>query len=414
MSSRSGFSASPSALLHSVVVPALVGSVLAVSAVGPSSQAAEPIRIGCVAALSGPGASIGTRLKEGAELAIKNASKVGDRPLELIVRDSKGDPTVAQQQVRGLIQENGIVGLLCTTLSSEASALSAGARTGRLSVANIHSSALANEITGKYCNEWTFRTVPSADAISNAVSRFKTNDPTLAQAGWYILASDYLYGRSVAESFKALPNTKILGESYAPLETMDWTPYLNSIVASGAKGLWLPVANGAPYVQLLSQAKNLNLLERITILAPSGLPQDLVDQMGDSGVGIIEPASAVLLSAPATKPVAEDYFKTYARPASEQTLQSYIGANILVQAIQQAKQVTAEGVKTALQTGTFKTIVGDVKFRPGDQQIVAPVWSARIQKLPQPLAGANYTFISTAEYPPATYLPALESTGCVR
>ncbi len=379
---------------------------------GAGARAAEPIKLGCVAALSGAGADIGTRLREGAELAVAAGPEIGGRPVELLVRDSKSDPSVAQQQAASL-QADGVSGLLCSSLSSESAALSAAARAGRLPVPDVLASAVADEITGKSCNGWTFRTVPSATTIAKAVARFTAGNPAVSAGGFYILGSDYLYGHSSGRAFAAIPGIKIVGESYAPLDTSDWTPYLNKISQSGATGLWLPVALGSPYVQLMVAANTMKLLQHVTVMAPTGLPQEIIDQLGDAAVGAVEPASAVLMTQPASIPVAESYRAKFGHAPSEGVLQSYVATSIMLQALAAAKDTSPEAVRDALQAGTFDTIVGPVRFRKGDQQALAPVWSARIAKLPAPVAGSSYAFVATNEYAAEEVLPPEDQTGCV-
>jgi branched-chain amino acid transport system substrate-binding protein len=374
-------------------------------------RAADPIRIGCIAALSGAGAEIGNRQREGAELAVAETPAINGRPVELVVRDSRSNPSVAQQQAASLMSE-GVSGLLCVSLSSEGEALSAAARAGRLSIPDVQSSAVADSITGKSCNPWTFRTVPSATEIANAVARFQSDHPELG-AGWYILGSDYLYGRSSGKSFAAIPGVKVLGETYAPLDTTDWTPYLNKVLASGAKGLWLPVALGSPYVQLMNTANNLKLLEKFTVLAPTGLPQDLIDQLGASVSGIVEPASAAPMTLPELAPVVAAYVKAHGAAPSEGVLQSYVAATAMLQAIAAAKSAEPADVRDALQHGRFHTAVGDFGFRAGDQQALAPLWLAKIDNLPQPIGPARFGFATIKKYAPEEMLPPLTQTACV-
>ncbi|MGE3065057.1 MAG: ABC transporter substrate-binding protein [Hyphomicrobiaceae bacterium] len=392
-------------------LPAVLAFAMNGAIVSPAAAQAASIKVGCVAALSGPAADIGNRLRDGAELAIANMKTINGRPIELVVRDSKGDPSVAQRQVENLISE-GIVGLVCVSLSSEGAALSAASKAGRLDIPTIQSSAVADEITGAHCNAWTFRTVPTAGTISRAVQKLRQSDKELLDGGWYTLASDYLYGRSSAKAIAATPGIKIVGESFAPLDTTDWTPYLNKIVASGAKALWLPVALGAPYVQLMTQANNLGLVQKIKIFAPTGLPQEFVEQLGDSGIGINEPASAVLATEPGAKVAVDAYFAAHKKAPSEGVLQSYVGTSIMLQAIKSAAKISPEGVRDALQKGTFDTLVGQVRFRPGDQQIVAPLWAAKVEKLATPVAGAGYGFKATHKFNPDDVMPKVEETGC--
>ena len=377
-----------------------------------AARAAEPIRLGCVAALSGSGADIGTRLREGAELAVAARPEIAGRPVQLLVRDSKSDPSVAQQQAASL-QSDGVSGLLCSSLSSEGAALSAAARAGRLPVPNVLGSAVADEITGKNCNQWTFRFVPSATTIAHAVARFTADQPKVSAGGFYILGSDYLYGRSSGRAFSEIPGIKLVGESYAPLDTSDWTPYLNKVSQSGATGLWLPVALGSPYVQLMVAANTMKLLQHVTVMAPTGLPQEIIDQLGDAAVGAVEPASAVMMTEPASIPVAEAYRAQHGRAPSEGVLQSYVATGIMLQAIATAKDATPPAVRDALQAGTFDTLVGPVRFRKGDQQAIAPVWSARIEKLAVPVAGSAYAFVAVQKQAADDVMPPFDQTGCV-
>ncbi len=395
--------------MRAVTVLALAAGLLSL---GAASRAAEPIKLGCVAALSGSGADIGTRLREGAELAVAARPEIAGRPVTLLVRDSKSDPAVAQQQAASL-QSDGVSGLLCSSLSSEGAALSAAARAGRMPLPDVLASAVADEITGKSCNQWTFRSVPSATTIAHAVARFTAAQPTLSAGGFYILGSDYLYGRSSGHAFSEIPGIKVVGESYAPLDTADWTPYLNKISQSGATGLWLPVALGSPYIQLMVAANAMKLLQHTTVMAPTGLPQELIDQLADAGSGVIEPASAVLMTQPASAAVAVAYRAKYGRAPSEGVLQSYVAASIMLQAVAAAKDTSPAAVRDALQDGSFDTIVGPVRFRKGDQQAVAPVWSARIEKLAAPVAGSSYAFVAVQKYAAEEVMPALEQTGCV-
>ena len=392
------------AFILPVLLALLLGSV--------SAHAAEPIKLGCVAALSGAGADIGTRLREGAELAVAKQPEIGGRPVQLIVRDSKSDPSVAQQQAASL-QSEGVSGLLCSSLSSEGAALSAAARAGRMPVPDILGSAVADEITGKSCNPWTFRVVPSATTIAHAVARFTADQPKVSAGGFYILGSDYLYGRSSGRAFSEIPGIKIVGESYAPLDTADWTPYLNKVSQSGATGLWLPVALGSPYVQLMVAANSMKLLQQITVIAPTGLPQEIIDQLGDAALGVVEPASAVMMTEPASIPIADAYRANYGRAPSEGVLQSYLATSIMLQALAAAKDTTPASVRDALQSGSFDTIVGPIRFRAGDQQAIAPVWAGRVEKLAAPVAGSVYAFRAVQQYAASEVMPTLEQTGCV-
>ena len=111
--------------------------------------------------------------------------------------------------------------------------------------------------------------------------------------------------------------------------------------------------------------------------------------------------------------MADAYRAKYGRAPSEGVLQSYVATSIMLQAVAAAKDTTPAAVRDALQTGSFDTLVGPVRFRKGDQQAVAPVWSARIEKLATPVAGSSYAFVAAQKYAAEDVMPPFEQTGCV-
>jgi branched-chain amino acid transport system substrate-binding protein len=89
-----------------------------------AAEAAGPIRIGLTTGLSGPVAVIGKDVRIGAELAVAQINKAGGvrgRPLELVVRDTKGDPPTCVAVTRELAGD-GVKLFLGGTFTAEAMA----------------------------------------------------------------------------------------------------------------------------------------------------------------------------------------------------------------------------------------------------------------------------------------------------
>ena len=87
---------------------------------GTESFAAEPIKIGYMATLTGEGATWGQHERDGALLAIKEINAKGGvlgRPLELICYDVKGKPEEAVNAIRRLIHEDKVVAVGGTNYS---------------------------------------------------------------------------------------------------------------------------------------------------------------------------------------------------------------------------------------------------------------------------------------------------------
>lgn len=85
---------------------------IALAACAPIQEAKplEPLKIGLVLPLTGPGSQIGNVYLEGAQLAVDdlNAKNVLGRPIELIVEDTGSEPKNAVTAMQKLVSVNGI------------------------------------------------------------------------------------------------------------------------------------------------------------------------------------------------------------------------------------------------------------------------------------------------------------------
>lgn len=96
-------------LLRRLLMAALLGAAAVPPAV---AQGAAPIRIGLIAPLSGGSADFGTRVRNGATLAVTEINAVGGdlgRPLELVVRDDKADHATGRAVAEDLKDPYGSV-----------------------------------------------------------------------------------------------------------------------------------------------------------------------------------------------------------------------------------------------------------------------------------------------------------------
>lgn len=89
-------------------------------ALSPSFAAADSIKVGLLAPLSGPGAQIGESAQVGVEYAVKvinAAGGIGGRQVELVIGDSQANPTIGVSEIRRLIEKEKIKLLIGDTYS---------------------------------------------------------------------------------------------------------------------------------------------------------------------------------------------------------------------------------------------------------------------------------------------------------
>ena len=116
---------------------AVLAAAVSFFAWGTEGLAAEPIKIGYMATLTGDGATWGQHERDGALLAVKDINARGGllgRPLELICYDVKGKPEEGVNAVRRLIYDDKVVAIGGTNYSGIQLAIAPIAEKGQVPV----------------------------------------------------------------------------------------------------------------------------------------------------------------------------------------------------------------------------------------------------------------------------------------
>ena len=101
----------------------LVMAAAVALAVPLAAQAADPIKVGMPMILSGPGALFGEPALKGAQMLVDEVNAKGGvlgRKLELISRDSKGNPDDAVRVAREMILKDDVDFIVGTFTAAEA------------------------------------------------------------------------------------------------------------------------------------------------------------------------------------------------------------------------------------------------------------------------------------------------------
>jgi branched-chain amino acid transport system substrate-binding protein len=146
----------------------LIALLLIVLATGCSGP--QPILIGYAAQLTGPHSDLGVDGRDGALLAVEvlNASGgVVGRPLELLVRDDRGDPAVAQQVDAELI-EHGVIALIGHSTSSQTAAVFE--QMNQIGVVLISPTSSSHEFSAQ--DDYFFRMTPATSLQARVMARY--------------------------------------------------------------------------------------------------------------------------------------------------------------------------------------------------------------------------------------------------
>ncbi len=232
----------------------------------PTVQSGDTIKIGLVEAFSGPAAINGQYYRLTTHWVAHDINKRGGifvdgkmKKIQVILGNSMGKPAMAKKIAERLILRDKVDVLWGTAGSHITKILGQVAK--KYKKIYLNPMSLSDSLhDGKNFNRYTFRTTLNTTMVGKGLAYFYAERP---ETKFYILNQDYGFGHNLAKAFKKAlkqykPNAKIVGETYHPLFTKDFAPYVTKIKASGAEvvftGDWDP--DGA---NLIRQARGLGL-----------------------------------------------------------------------------------------------------------------------------------------------------------
>lgn len=231
----------------------------------------KPIKIGLITDKSGALAVYGAMTERSFLLGMEyvtgapgkdNVFKLGDCEIQIIIADDKGVVETTATVARELIEVKQ-VNLLVGTVSSGGTATLQGIARDNKKVL-IVAPAAANDITGKDFNEYTFRTSRNnyQDFI-NLCQYLTTKYKKFVQ-----IAPDYSFGRGGAASARdactKFGGTFVMDDIFAPLDTKEFTPYMEQIAKSGAEA-WIVTWAGAGFIPMIKAAKDVGVTEKMAM-----------------------------------------------------------------------------------------------------------------------------------------------------
>jgi branched-chain amino acid transport system substrate-binding protein len=224
------------------------------SLVGRSAVAAEPVKIGLVAALSGGSAKSGEGITRGITIAIDEINAkggvLGGRMLELVRRDDESNPAKGQTAARELLDKEGVAVIFGGIDSPVSQAIVPVMNTAKVPFMGVW--AAATNITRNGANpNYIFR-VSAVDVlvdralIKHAMTSFGSKTPglMLVNNGW---GESNLGGLTAAATAAGI---KLAGAEKFDDKDADMTPQLQRLREAGADTVIL-VGNAAPGAQVV-------------------------------------------------------------------------------------------------------------------------------------------------------------------
>ena len=214
-------------------------------AITAAASAAETIRIGLSAALTGPAAFVGVSIRRGAEMAIDAVNAKGGingKKIELVIRDDEHKPVKTVANHRELVEREKVVAMLGTT-NSAAMLATAPIINNELKVPIVCPATDATKITENKTWEakkdnYVFRLGMfgrgQANFLVNTLTKkfgYKKIGLLTWTAGWGVTGRGELNRR-----LKELGMPAVADETYDTADT-DMTPQILKLKAAGAQAI---------------------------------------------------------------------------------------------------------------------------------------------------------------------------------
>ena len=364
-------------------VSMLAALVLFAGGVG-AALAQQPIKIGVIHDGSGALRTYGEQQVRGLQLGIEYATngtfEVLGRPIQLIIEDDSSDPQRAVQAVRKLLELDQVDIIQGTSSSGAALAVIPEIeRHGKIFVVDP---AAADAITGANFSRYVFRTGRNVSQDARTGAAYLVGE---GRRRFMNLAPDYAFGHDSAAAWSAViieNGGEMIGDVFAPLDTRDFTPYLQRLIAARPDGVVVTWA-GAGAVTLFQQIAEMGLYDRMLVFTGIGDIPSLRAMGTESGglVGIVTYFHQ-LPDNPINDWLVRRHFEEYGEPPDLFTAGGMAAGIAIVEAIRKAGTTDAEALIQVMEGMEFDGPKGRYIFRAEDHQALQPMYVARLEIRP--------------------------------
>ncbi|MEM9147841.1 MAG: ABC transporter substrate-binding protein [Pseudomonadota bacterium] len=337
-----------------------VAAALALVAGMATGQAAgEPVKVGMITTLSGGGAGLGIDVRDGFQLALKEAPG----QIELVVEDDQRKPDVAVQLADRMIQSEKVEVMTGIIFSNLAMAVVPSAV--RQGVFYLSPNAGPSALAGKGCHENYFNVAWQNDNLHEAAGAYAN---TAAYENSFILAPNYPAGKDALTGYKRFYEGALAGEIYTKLGQTDYAAEIAQIRASGADSVFffLPGGMGIAFLKQYAQSG-----VDLPLVGPAfSFDQGILQAVGDAALGVKNTSQWNKdIDNPANKAFVAAFEAEYGRLPSLYASQGYDTARLLLSALAMADPGQADAFRAALRAAEFESTRGAFAFGPNHHPV---------------------------------------------
>lgn len=382
-------------LLKTVAVLAMMGGALGMAQ-------AQDLKIGLVVPLSGPFASTGQQMMNGAQLYLKeHGDTVAGRKVVLIPKDDTGiAPAVSKRQAQNLLIQDKVDILAGFGLTPAAFAVAPLATEAKTPMVVLN--AATSSITTK--SDYIVRTSMTLPQVAAPMATWAAKNGIKKV---FTIVADYGPGHDASAQFKktfTAAGGEIIGELRTPLTNPDFAPFLQKIKDAKPDALFLFVPNGEQGVAFAKGFKERGLEEAGIKLLATGdvVTEDVLDAMGDNAVGMITSFQySQAHDSAENKAFVTAYTKAYPNVRPNMVgVASYDGMHLIYEALKKTGgDASGDKFMAAVKGMAWNSPRGPISIDPQTRDIIQNIYIRKVERVDGVLQNVEFDKIADFKDP---------------
>jgi branched-chain amino acid transport system substrate-binding protein len=326
------------------------------------AQNTGPVRVGLLAAKTGPLASGGIDMELALTMFLKERDyTLAGRKIDLIVADTAGVPATARTKAQELVEKNDVHCIIGPLAAFEALAIIDYLTEKQMPTLGV---SAAEDMTQRHPSPWYVRLTSTSAQCAYPLAEYSAKE--LKYRKIVTIADDFAYGHEMCAGFQRVfedNGGKIIQKIFTPLATPDYGSYVAQVKNADAIFLGTAGSNG---FRFLRQFIEYGLKDKMAVIGGmTALDESVLRNMGDEALGIVTTSwYSAELDNPLNKAFAPTFRKQVKYDPGYYAGSTYLSGEVLEAALKTIK-ANAEDKKalmTAIRANNVQTIRGLLKF----------------------------------------------------
>ena len=326
------------------------------------AQNNESIRVGLLAAKTGPLASGGIDMDLALTMFLKERGNVlAGRQVELIVADTAGVPATARTKAQELIEKNNVHCVIGPLAAFEALAIADYLAEKEMPTLGV---SAAEDMTQRHPSPWYVRLTSTSAQCAYPLAEYAAKE--LKYKKVVNIADDFAYGHEMCAGFQRSfedNGGKIIQKIFTPLATPDYGSYVAQVKSADAIFLGTAGSNG---FRFLRQFIEYGLKDKMAVIGGmTALDESVLRNMGDEAMGILTTSwYSAELDNPLNKIFAPAFRKRFKYDPGYYAASTYLSGEVLEAALTTTRGQVADkkALMAAIHNCNAQTIRGQIKF----------------------------------------------------